>query len=74
MEMKETETKTDTPKLGLSPLFSAFPRLLFGVSHFNPSEDDGNGDADGCSMEMEVMCKGKCSQVSSRVGIKMALA
>ena len=71
MEMKETETKTDTPKLGSSPLFCAFSRLLFGVSHFNPSEDNGNGDADGCWMEMEVMCEGTCFEVSSRIGIKM---
>lgn len=47
MEKKVPETKkSHTPKLGLCPGLGAFYRLIFGVSHFNPSEEDGNGNVD----------------------------
>jgi hypothetical protein len=42
MERKGPETKktAHAPELGLCPLFGAFSRVIFGVSHFNPSKED----------------------------------
>lgn len=58
----------------LESAFGAFSRLLFGVSHFNLSEGDGDRDADGCWMDMEVMCEGRCFEAQSSIGSKMVPA